>query len=234
MDNSRLDLNSLFSMMFQAHPWHGIAAGPSVPEMITAFIEIVPNDTVKYELDKKSGRLRIDRPQKFSSLCPMPYGFIPQTYCGDSVAEFSAGKTGLEGIAGDDDPLDVCVLTERTLMHGDVLLTAKPIGGLRMIDRNEADDKIIAVLMDDAAFGHLDDISKCPAGLIERLQHYFLSYKQLPTEPSRRVSITHVFGQDEAFEVIKRSQQDYRNKFGNPLERIELLQRLLHNAAREI
>ncbi|MGI8494378.1 MAG: inorganic pyrophosphatase, partial [Pyrinomonadaceae bacterium] len=173
MENSRLDLNTLLSLMFQAHPWHGIPAGPSAPEMITAFIEIVPNDTVKYELDKRSGRLRIDRPQRFSSLCPVPYGFIPQTYCGDSVAEFSAGKTGLTGIAGDDDPLDICVLTERTLTHGNVLLTAKPIGGLRMIDKNEADDKIIAVLLDDAAFGQLNDISECPPGLIERLQHYF-------------------------------------------------------------
>lgn len=173
MENSRLDLNALLSLMFQAHPWHGIAAGPSAPEMITAFIEIVPNDTVKYELDKRSGRLRIDRPQRFSSLCPVPYGFIPQTYCGDLVAEFSAGKTGLKGIAGEDDPLDICVLTERTLTHGNVLLTAKPICELRMIDKNEADDKIIAVLLDDAAFGQLNDISECPPGLIERLSIIF-------------------------------------------------------------
>lgn len=222
-------LSNLLSLMFQAHPWHGVPVGVNAPAVVTAFIEIVPNDVIKYELDKPSGRLRIDRPQRFSSLCPVPYGFIPQTYCGEKIAEYCREKTGLPIVAGDGDPLDVCVLTEKTMAHGNFLLSAKPIGGLRMIDKLEADDKLIAVLAEDAAFGHLEDVSQIPSGLIDRLQHYFLTYKQLPSESPRRVEITHVFGRDEAFEVIRRSQLDYRAKFGNPETRIDELKVLLRD-----
>jgi inorganic pyrophosphatase len=227
MTTNYSELSNLFSLMFQSHPWHGVPAGVGAPAIVTAFIEIVPNDVIKYELDKPSGRLRIDRPQRFSSLCPVPYGFIPQTYCGEEIAEFCREKTGLPIVAGDGDPLDVCVLTEKTMAHGNFLLTAKPIGGLRMIDKLEADDKIIAVLSEDAAFGHLEDVSQIPSGLIDRLQHYFLTYKQLPSESPRRVEITHVYGRDEAFEVIRRSQIDYRAKFGSPETRIDELKALL-------
>lgn len=220
-------LKNLFSLMFQAHPWHGVSSGEGAPVVINAFIEIVPNDVIKYELDKVSGRLKIDRPQRFSSLCPMPYGFIPQTYCGETIADFAREKTALNIAAGDGDPLDICVLTEKTMAHGNFLLAAKPIGGLRMIDKMEADDKIVAVLLDDVAFGHLEDITEAPAGLIERLRHYFLSYKQLPTDATRQVDITHIYGRDEAFEVIRRSQQDYRQKFGNPEWRFDELKKLL-------
>lgn len=216
--------------MFQAHPWHGVAAGIAAPSIVNVYIEIVPNDVIKYELDKPSGHLRIDRPQRFSSLCPMPYGFIPQTFCGEAIAEFCRERTGSEIVAGDGDPLDICVLTEKTMAHGNFLLSAKPIGGLRMIDKLEADDKIVAVLSDDAAFGHFNDVSECPQGLIDRLQHYFLTYKQLPTETPRRVEITDIYGRDEAFEVIKRSQHDYRSKYGDPKTRIDELKRLLLTA----
>ncbi|MBA3321706.1 MAG: inorganic diphosphatase, partial [Pyrinomonadaceae bacterium] len=75
-------LNDLLATLFQAHPWHGVAPGENAPAVVNAYIELVPTDTVKYELDKVSGHLRLDRPQRYSSLCPMPYGFIPQTYCG--------------------------------------------------------------------------------------------------------------------------------------------------------
>lgn len=224
--NDNAELSRLFSLMFQAHPWHGVPAGVGAPETVNAFIEIVPNDAIKYELDKPSGRLRVDRPQRFSSLCPMPYGFVPQTFCGDSIAEFCREKTDLPIVAGDGDPLDICVLTEKTMAHGDFFLAARPIGGLRMIDKLEADDKIIAVLFDDAAFGHFTDISEVPVPLVERLQHYFLTYKQLPSETERRVEITHVYGREEAFEVIRRSGLDYREKYGAPENRIEELKRL--------
>lgn len=229
MNGDSSDLSSLFTLMFQAHPWHGVTAGDGAPNLINVFVEIVPNDNIKYELDKPSGRLRVDRPQRFSSLCPLPYGFIPQTYCGDSIAEFCMEKTGKTGIRGDGDPLDICVLTETSMAHGNFLLKAKPIGGLRMIDKNEADDKIIAVLYDDVTFGSFNDINDCPPGQIERLRHYFLTYKQLPTEEDRYVEITDVYGRDEAFEIISRSQLDYRAKFGAPEERLDTLKRLLRD-----
>lgn len=224
--NDNAELSRLFSLMFQSHPWHGVPVGINAPEIVNAFIEIVPNDAIKYELDKSSGRLRIDRPQRFSSLCPMPYGFLPQTYCGESIAEFCREKTGMPIVKGDGDPLDICVLTEKTMAHGNFFLSAKPIGGLRMVDKLEADDKIIAVLYDDAAFGHLNDISEVPVAVVERLQHYFLTYKQLPSETERRVFITHVYGRDEAFEVIRRSGLDYRETYGEPEKRIAELKRL--------
>jgi inorganic pyrophosphatase len=220
-------LDQLLAVLFQAHPWHGVPPGPDESESFNAFIEIVPTDVVKYELDKPSGHLRVDRPQRYSSQCPMPYGFIPQTYCGDSVGDFSSMRAGIQSIEGDGDPMDICVLTEKTFMHGDFFVRARPIGGLRMIDGNEADDKIIAVLADDVAYGHIENITECPPGLVDRLKHYFLSYKQLPNEEQRRVEITDVYDRTEAREVIARSLRDYRERYGAPEERVGQLRRLL-------
>lgn len=138
---------------FARHPWHGASIGDQAPDLVNAFIEIVPTDTVKYELDKATGILKIDRPQKFSNVCPTPYGFLPRTFCGPRNAAFCAEKTGRARMVGDGDPLDVCVLTEKTLSHGAVLVRAIPIGGLRMIDGDEVDDKILAVLEGDAVYG---------------------------------------------------------------------------------
>ena len=106
----------------------------------------MPTDTVKYEMDKDTGILRMDRPQQYSNVCPSLYGFMPQTLCGDRVAALCMERTGRRGIVGDGDPMDICVLTEREIPHGDILVEAMPIGGLRMIDGDEADDKIVAVL----------------------------------------------------------------------------------------
>ena len=220
-------LDQLLRLLFQAHPWHGVKAGSDAPAFVNAYIEIVPTDAVKYELDKPSGHLHIDRPHRFSSLCPTPYGFIPQTYCGASVAALCETRTNREGIRGDGDPLDICVLTERPAAHGDFFVRARPIGGLRMIDGNEADDKIIAVLESDVTYGEIDDIHEAPPGLIDRLRHYFLSYKQLPHEAPRRVEITDVYDRAEAAEVIRRSLDDYRAQFGAPESRIAELRRLL-------
>lgn len=220
-------LDDLLSLLFQAHPWHGVAPGDESPGIVNAYIEIVPTDVVKYELDKPSGHLRIDRPQRFSSLCPMPYGFIPQTFCGDAVAELCATRTGLSGIKGDGDPMDICVLTEKVIGHSNLFVRARPIGGLRMIDGQEADDKIIAVLADDIAFGHIEDIQDCPRGLVDRLKHYFLSYKQLPQEAPRRVEIADVYNRAEALEAITRSLQDYRYRYGAPENRVSELRRLI-------
>jgi inorganic pyrophosphatase len=227
MGSDQVELNDLLSLLFQAHPWHGVAPGADAPATVNAYIEIVPTDVVKYELDKPSGHLRIDRPQRFSSLCPTPYGFIPQTFCGDSVAELCAMRTGTTGIKGDGDPMDICVLTEKTIGHSNLFVRARPIGGLRMIDGHEADDKIIAVLADDIAFGHIEDIQHCPGGLVDRLKHYFLSYKQLPQEAPRRVEIADVYDRAEALEVITRSLRDYRQRYGAPESRISQLRKLI-------
>ena len=209
-------IERLMGLLFRAHPWHGVSIGKNAPAVVTTYIEVVPSDTVKYELDKATGILKVDRPQKFSNVCPSLYGFIPRTFCGDQVGRFCAEKIGRSGILGDSDPLDICVLTEKDIPHGNILLQAIPIGGLRMIDKNEADDKIIAVMQDDAVYGNWREMSDCPASLIDRLRHYFLTYKQPPGTVEHRVEITQVYDRQEAYEVIRRSQGDYRENYGDP------------------
>ena len=198
---------------YKSHPWHGISVGDRAPEIVSSFIEMVPTDTVKYEVDKRSGHLKLDRPQKYSSQCPAPYGFIPQTYCGTQCGSYAGDKTGRSEIVGDGDPLDICVLSERTINHGGVLVNARPIGGYRMFDGNEADDKILAVLCDDPAYGAFRSIADCPRSLIERLRHYFLTYKDMPGQNSRRVEITDIYDADEARHIISLSIADYQASF---------------------
>jgi inorganic pyrophosphatase len=209
-----IDMN-VFHRLFRAHPWHGIHIGDEAPEVVNSYIEIVPADTVKYELDKPTGHIKVDRPQKFSNVYPTLYGLIPQTYCGDKIAEFCMQKSSQTGIVGDGDPLDICVLAEKFFTRGDILLKVRPIGGLRMIDGGEADDKIIAVMRGDAIYGHMRDIHECPPAQIDRLNHYFLTYKDAPGARKREAEITHVYGREEALEVIERSQEDYANTFGD-------------------
>jgi len=207
-------IGKLMGLRYKSHPWHGINIGKNAPKSLISFIEMVPTDTVKYEVDKESGYLRIDRPQKYSNVVPSLYGFVPQTYCADLVAEYSNEKTGRNDIVGDNDPLDICVLTEKEIVHGDIIVQSKPIGGFRMIDGNEADDKIIAVLEGDAVFDIYNDVSELPQIIVDRLKHYFLTYKDLPGNPSN-VEITDTYGREEALEVISRSMKDYRNKLNN-------------------
>ena len=204
----------MIGLRYTSHPWHGIDTHEQSPDVVTSFIEVIPSDTVKYEIDKKSGYLMIDRPQKFSNIVPALYGFIPQTYCKDQVAGYCMEKTGREDIVGDDYPLDICVLTEREVTHGNIIVNAVPIGGLRMIDGGEADDKIIAVMAKDEVYSSWRDISDVPATVLDRLQHYFLTYKQLPGE-SPKCEITHIYGREEAHEVIRRSKADYDQKYGD-------------------
>ena len=200
---------------FQLHPWHGIEIGENAPNEIKSFIEITPSDSVKYEIDKASGFLKVDRPQKFSNIVPALYGFIPQTYCAENVANYCMEKTGKRNIVGDGDPLDICVLTERNITHGNIIVPAIPIGGFRMIDNGEADDKIIAILKGDEVYGAWDDLDKCPESLIKRLKHYFLTYKSIPGDSVSKVEITHIYNKTEALEVIKASQLDYQTHFKN-------------------
>jgi len=207
-------VGKLMGLRYKSHPWHGVELGEDAPEVVTSFIEVVPTDTVKYEVDKVSGYLRLDRPQKYSNVVPALYGFLPQTYSGQRVADYCAEKTGNGKIKGDGDPVDICILTEKEITHGDILVKARPIGGFRMIDGQEADDKIIAVLNDDAVYGSYHDISDCPELIRDRLKHYFLTYKDLPGNKAN-TEITHTYGIEEAHEVIKRSMEDYNERFTN-------------------
>jgi len=194
---------------FKAHPWHGIPIGELAPQQVTCFIEIVPTDTVKYEIDKATGYLKIDRPQQYSNVLPALYGFIPQTYCGDQIARLASEKSGKNVETGDGDPLDICVLTEREITHGDLILQAIPIGGFRLIDKGEADDKIIAVLKGDAMYGQYTELGQLPEAVVKRLRHYFLTYKNLPEEPAV-MELANIYGQQEAWEVIQTSVNDYK------------------------
>jgi inorganic pyrophosphatase len=205
----------LLGLLFRSHPWHGVAVGANAPEVVTCFIEIVPTDRVKYEIDKSTGYLKVDRPQLYSNICPAPYGFIPQTYCGARVASLTAARTGRHGIEGDKDPLDVCVLTLSPITHSDLLLQARPVGGLRMIDGNEADDKIIAVLEGDGLYGGFREISEIPSAVVDRLVHYFETYKLKPGAAHKPTEVAHVFGKDEAQLIIRAAHEDYAERFGH-------------------
>jgi inorganic pyrophosphatase len=207
--------------LYRAHPWHGVSIGVGAPDVVSTYVEIVPTDTVKYELDKDAGILCIDRPQMYSNVCPSLYGFIPQTLCAERVAALCEERTGRRGIKGDGDPMDICVLTEKVVSHADILVRAIPIGGLRMLDGNEADDKLIAVLRGDGVYGALRDVSDCPGALVDRLRHYFLTYKQAPEPATRVVEITDVFGRAEAHQLIRRSHADYRAHFPELARRLE-------------
>ncbi|MBX7043472.1 MAG: inorganic pyrophosphatase [Ignavibacteria bacterium] len=202
-------------LLMMSHPWHGVPIGKQSPSVVTSYIEIVPTDTVKYEIEKHSGFLKVDRPQKYSNVCPTPYGFIPQTLCGKNTAEYCMKMTGRSGIIGDNDPLDVCVVTEKPLNHSRILLQAIPIGGFRLIDSNEADDKIIAVMSNDAVFSEWRDIGDCSQSFIDRLKHYFLTYKDAPGSEGKRCEIASVYGRDEAYEVIKAASSDYLSKYSD-------------------
>jgi inorganic pyrophosphatase len=204
-------------LLLKSHPWHGVVIGPDAPRRVTVFIEIVPSDTVKYELDKDSGLLKVDRPQLYSNVCPSPYGFVPRTLCAGEVAALAEQRTGRSGLVGDDDPLDILVLTEKDFTHGNILVQAVPVGGLGMLDGNEVDDKIVAVMARDAVYGGVDEIGQLPGLLVDRLTHYFLTYKQAPTGGEQACELLRVYGRDEAHEVIRRSQVDYRERFGSAL-----------------
>ena len=192
----------------KAHPWHGIETGDKAPAEVTVFVEIVPRDTVKYEVDKETGYLIIDRPQQYSNVVPANYGFIPQTYCGENIAQLASRNSGRAVEKGDGDPLDILVLSEHHIPRGDIILKAKPIGGFCLLDAGEADDKIIATLIGDKIYEQYADISDLPESIVKRLQHYFLTYKNLPSEP-HICEIAYIYGREQAYEVINESIKDY-------------------------
>jgi inorganic pyrophosphatase len=192
---------------FRPHPWHGLDIGPEPPGVLNAYIEITPFDLMKYEVDKVSGYLRVDRPQRTSAQHPALYGFIPRTYCAERVCKLAPGAK-----RGDGDPLDICVLSERAITRNEIIVRCRVIGGLQMIDRGEADDKIIAVLDNDYVWGEARGLSDVPAVLVERLQHYFATYKMLPGEGAP-TKITRVYERDHALKVVMAAMADYDAAF---------------------
>ena len=193
---------------FRPHPWHGLEVGPEPPEVLNAFIEITPFDMMKYEIDKVSGYLRVDRPLRSSAQHPARYGFVPRTYCGARVCKLAPGSK-----RGDGDPIDICVLSERPIARTEIIIRCRVVGGLQMIDGGEADDKIISVLDGDFMWGSARDIHDLPEVLIERLQHYFLTYKLVPGQRAQ-ARITSIYGRKHAFKVVRAAMEDYEAKFG--------------------
>ena len=197
-------------LMHRPHPWHGLEPGPEAPDVVTAYIEITPFDLVKYEVDKATGYLKVDRPQRGSSYPPTLYGFIPKTYCASRVAALCPGST-----SGDGDPLDVCVISERPIAKSEILLKARVVGGLQMIDANQADDKIVAVLVGDYVWGGVTQLADLPGAMVERLEHYFLTYKLRPgQEQAQPVRIASRYDAEHARAVIRASMADYAEAFG--------------------
>ncbi|HKO92284.1 MAG TPA: inorganic pyrophosphatase, partial [Polyangiaceae bacterium] len=180
---------------WRPHPWHGLDAGPKSPHVVNSYIEITPFDTIKYEVDKATGYLRVDRPQRGAAAPPTLYGFIPRTYCGRRVAALSAPGVA----AADGDPLDICVISERAITRAEILLNARVIGGIQMVDSNEADDKIVAILDNDLVWDRVRELNELPAALLERLTHYFSTYKLIPGDTApNRVKIASTYAREHA------------------------------------
>ena len=194
---------------WRPHPWHGLEVGPEPPRLVHAYIEITPFDFVKYEVDKATGYMRVDRPQPSSSLPPTLYGFIPRTYCGLGVGELTEKTEN-----GDGDPLDICVVSERPINRSEVILNARVIGGLQMMDEGKVDDKIVAVLANDNFWSAAKDVSDLPEILVERLRHYFETYKIVPGSPSP-ASVAEIYGAEHAFRVVEAAMKDYEEEFGS-------------------
>lgn len=194
---------------WRPHPWHGLEVGQNPPELLNAFIEITPFDYVKYEIDKTTGYIRVDRPQRTSSQPPNLYGFVPRTFCGERVAKLSP-----KSVAGDGDPLDICVISERPISRGEIILRVKVVGGLQMVDEQKADDKIIAVLDNDNVWGDAKDLSDLPQMMIERLRHYFATYKMMPGL-DRETTIEAIYGKEHALKVVEASIKDYIEEYGD-------------------
>ncbi len=193
---------------WRPHPWHGLEVGKQPPSLVQAYIEITPYDLVKYEIDKETGYMRVDRPQRTSSQPPALYGFIPRTFCGEGVCSLSP-----KAKKGDGDPLDICVISERPIARAEVILHARVVGGLPMVDRGEADDKIIAILETDNMWAHVSDISELPTVLVDRIYHYFSTYKIIPGHEID-VNIDRPYGREHAEKIVCAAIEDYHDHFG--------------------
>ena len=190
--------------VWRPHPWHGLKAGRNLPLGVNSYIEITPFDHIKYEVDKSTGYVRVDRPQRTSSIPPALYGFIPRTYCAERVAKLCPGAE-----RGDGDPLDICVLSERPIARAEIIVPARVVGGIQLLDRGEADDKIIAVLEGDFMWSGVQDVSDLPQILVERLHHYFSTYKLVPGD-ELQIHVQQIYGVEHAAKVIEAAVADYQ------------------------
>ena len=163
------------------HPWHDVELPRSLEEPVPAVIEIPQGSKVKYELDKKTGLLVVDRVLFSAVHYPANYGFIPRTYCDDG------------------DPLDVLVLCEETI-HPLAIMRAKIIGVMKMRDDKGEDDKIVAVHADDPTYSEYDDLSEIPAHKVRELKRFFQDYKALE---EREVHVSKAEGRSAALRVLR-------------------------------
>lgn len=175
-----------------SHPWHDVSIGEKTPELVQGIVEIPKNSRAKYELDKDSGMLILDRVLYSSINYPANYGFIPQTYCDDN------------------DPLDILILSQIEIVPM-CLVEAKVIGVMRMMDGGEMDDKIIAVAANDMSVNHINKIEELPNHWLKELRSFFEDYKKLE---NKTVIVEEFQNRETAFEVIKQSMLDYSKKFG--------------------
>ena len=173
------------------NPWHEVNVGENVPEIVTGIIEIPKNTRAKYELDKESGMLKLDRVLYSAMYYPANYGFIPQTYCDDN------------------DPLDIVILSQIEIQPM-CLVNAKVIGVMRMLDGGEMDDKIIAVADNDMSVNHINSIDELPRHFFRELKNFFEDYKKLE---HKEVVVEDFQNKATAIEIVKQSIVDYNNKF---------------------
>ena len=173
------------------NPWHDVEVGENAPQIVNAIIEIPKGSKVKYELDKKSGLIRMDRILFSSVQYPANYGFIPQSFCEDN------------------DPLDILVLGQETAVPL-CIMRARPIGVMKMLDQGEADDKIIAVHADDPEFSHINSLDDLPPHRMVEIRRFFEDYKSLE---NKVVKVEKFFDRDEAFKIIDASRSLYANSF---------------------
>lgn len=174
------------------NPWHDISYGEKAPEIVKGIIEIPKGSRAKYELDKDSGMLMLDRVLFSAVYYPANYGFIPQTYCDDG------------------DPLDILVLCQIDLVPM-CMVNAKVIGVMRMLDGGEADDKIIAVAENDRSVSHINDISELPEHFIREMRAFFEDYKKLE---HKEVVVEDFQNREVAFEIVEKAIKDYNDSFG--------------------
>jgi len=173
------------------HPWHHVSPGDKIPEFVNGIIEIPKGTRAKYELDKASGLLKLDRVLYSSVYYPANYGFIPQTYCDDK------------------DPLDILVLSQIDIVPL-CIVEAKIIGVMRMLDNNEADDKLIAVSAGDPSVNHVNDISELPGHFLSELRSFFEDYKKLER---KTVVVEDFLGRDIAVKILLESFELYDKTF---------------------
>lgn len=185
-----LDKNIKMSDNF--NPWHHVSPGDDLPNIVNGIIEIPKGSRAKYELDKQSGLLRLDRVLYSSVYYPANYGFIPQSYCDDK------------------DPLDILVFSQVDLVPL-CIVPAKVIGVMRMLDNGEADDKIIAVAAGDPSVSHVNDISEMPEHFISEMRSFFEDYKKLE---KKTVVVEDFLGKDMAIQILNDAFKLYQEKFG--------------------